>query len=106
LNQQFFLPKQAPEYYLGYMQPVETSDKIIVANLFTQQNFGSGDRVYLSYNALKTALYGLKEYCEGWGYTEIAMPKIGCGLAGGDWDIVKSIIENIFEDITVKVYYL
>lgn len=99
------MPDQFPEQYLGYMQPVEL-DGIVVVNLFTQQNFGNDGQVYLSYNALKQALHGLKEYCHSWGYKTIALPKIGCGLAGGNWDKVKPIIEEILEDFTVKVYYL
>ena len=27
----------------------------------------------------------------------IAMPKIGCGLAGGDWDVVSEILESVSE---------
>jgi hypothetical protein len=29
---------------------------------------------------------------------------IGCGLGGGDWRIVKTMIEQVFEDIEVTLY--
>ncbi|EGL17721.1 hypothetical protein HMPREF9413_4472 [Paenibacillus sp. HGF7] len=35
----------------------------------------------------------------------IALPyNIGCGLAGGDWDIVEQIIEEVFIDYDVTLY--
>ena len=30
--------------------------------------------------------------------------KIGCGLAGGDWNIVESIINEVFADYNVEIY--
>lgn len=36
----------------------------------------------------------------------IAMPKIGSGLAGGDWDKISEIIEKVFPDKEIKVYYI
>ena len=30
--------------------------------------------------------------------------KIGCGLAGGDWNVVESIINEIFKDYKVEIY--
>lgn len=34
------------------------------------------------------------------------MPRIGCGLAGGDWSIVEKILNNVFDDRTIYVYDL
>jgi len=37
----------------------------------------------------------------------IAIPyKIGCGIANGDWDIVRKIIEKVFNDYEVTLYRL
>jgi O-acetyl-ADP-ribose deacetylase (regulator of RNase III) len=36
----------------------------------------------------------------------IAFPKIGAGLAHGDWELIKSMINCAFDDIEVKVYIL
>jgi len=33
----------------------------------------------------------------------IAMPKIGCGLDKLDWSKVRSIIEDIFEDVDCEI---
>ena len=40
---------------------------------------------------------GLKTVAFPWG--------IGCGLAGGDWNIVKPMIENVFENTEVEIQY-
>jgi O-acetyl-ADP-ribose deacetylase (regulator of RNase III) len=34
----------------------------------------------------------------------IGMPKIGAGLAGGDWDKIAAIIERIYPEREIKVY--
>lgn len=83
------------------------------ANLFGQNGYGYGEK-YTDYEALRCALNELKDNC----YTllktvcdvTIGIPyNIGCGLAGGDWNTVFKIIEDIFKDeehIHVKIYKL
>lgn len=36
----------------------------------------------------------------------VGLPQIGCGLAGGDWNRVKTIIQNELKDcfVTVVIY--
>lgn len=34
----------------------------------------------------------------------VHMPKVGCGLAGGDWNVVEYIVEQVLEGIDVFVY--
>lgn len=41
------------------------------------------------------------------GVEEVAIPKIGCGLAGGDWEVVSRIIDEATgDDLDVYVYEL
>jgi hypothetical protein len=37
---------------------------------------------------------------------EVAMPMIGSGLAGGDWNIIKAIIEAELKTVKPYVYQL
>jgi O-acetyl-ADP-ribose deacetylase (regulator of RNase III) len=37
---------------------------------------------------------------------KIGFPKLGCGLAGGDWNFVSEIIKEVFYDQEVFVYEL
>jgi O-acetyl-ADP-ribose deacetylase (regulator of RNase III) len=37
----------------------------------------------------------------------VAIPKIGCGLAGGDWNIVEQLInDTVGDDLEIWVYEL
>ena len=90
---------------LGMIQPVDCGDKTII-NLFGQSSYGKDGKRYTDYDAFDTALDKIKTYCEVHNYN-IAFPyKIGCGLGGGDWSIIKGLIEKYFEksDIVCQIY--
>lgn len=79
-----------------------------IANLFTQQTYGR-DQIHLNYDALHHAVSNLVMKMHELDQYELAIPKIGCGLAGGDWERVKGIFEVYFNDtsdLTLKVYSL
>jgi len=93
------------EDYLGTVQPVEVKDGRTIFNLFTQENYGYDGKLYLSYQAVIEVFDILTNKCNN--MNAIAIPKIGCGLAGGDWEIVKKIINRSTGDkLDVYVYYL
>jgi O-acetyl-ADP-ribose deacetylase (regulator of RNase III) len=96
------------ENFLGSINPVDISPDKTVINCFTQQYYGNGDQLYLSYDALYSCMVQVLMICERhYKVDEIAIPKIGCGLAGGSWHIVKPILEQVFpHDFKVKVYSL
>ena len=77
---------------------------IIVINLYSQYKYGHTE-VYADYDAIRKGLTAIEFTFRG---KTFAMPKIGCGLAHGDWEIVSRIIEEVFKDYEdkVKVYYL
>jgi O-acetyl-ADP-ribose deacetylase (regulator of RNase III) len=94
------------EVLLGEVALVRTQGKII-ANCFTQQYFGGDGSRYVNYEAVYNCMRLLHHACRQEKVNEVALPKIGCGLAGGDWGIVKAILESTFpQDFTVKVYVL
>jgi hypothetical protein len=45
----------------------------------------------------------MKEQCEEWDITKLAIPYIGCGLDRLNWDEVKDVIEDVFEDTDVEI---
>ena len=66
------------------------SSGYIIANIFGQDRLGKG-KCFTDYNALKKAFSSLS-HMEN---TVIRIPyKMGCGLGGGDWNIVKSLIKS------------
>lgn len=97
-----------PEERLGAVQRINSFDKEIF-NCFTQLEYGYDGKLYLDYEALakclRTLNRGMFKYSLNDCHT-IAMPKIGCGLAGGDWERVKSIIEGELYSHDVLVYSL
>ena len=63
----------------------------IIANLFGQYEYGVTRR-HTDYNALTVALADVSRRYQD---CTIRIPyKIGCGLGGGDWDMVTSVIAS------------
>jgi O-acetyl-ADP-ribose deacetylase (regulator of RNase III) len=79
---------------------------LFVINAYTQYYYGKnspGCERPLDYSALELCMRKINHTFAG---KHIGLPKIGCGLAGGQWKIVKGIIEKEFSDceITVVIY--
>ena len=74
---------------------------LVVFNAYTQYNYGR-DKVQADYDAIRKVFHSLSEsgYLTG---MRIGLPKIGCGLAGGDWNIVEPIIEEELKDFDVTI---
>lgn len=89
---------------LGDVQFVNTKDKLI-ANCATQFRYGREPLVYIDYDAIKVVMKKLYDYSKQNNKT-IAIPKIGAGLGGGDWLIIEKIINDIFTDKEILVYFL
>lgn len=85
--------KKPSSELLGHAQFVYGTDKIVV-NMFAQDRYGYDGRRYTDYPAFACCLREIaKKVAPG---ETIAMPyNIGCGLAGGDWNVVYSLIEKI-----------
>jgi len=82
---------------LGFTQIVSVDAGIMVANLCGQGGYGRGKR-YTDYRALRTCLQGVTRLLN----LPIYIPyKIGCSLAGGDWNIVEKIIEEEIPDAII-----
>ena len=78
-------------------------DDRVIHNAITQQDYGRrDDRVYVSYWAIAEVFRKINS----WGVKEIALPKIGSGLANGDWNVISAIIENTLIDTKPYVYTL
>jgi O-acetyl-ADP-ribose deacetylase (regulator of RNase III) len=90
---------------LGEVQLVGVGDDSgrYVANCATQQRYGKPtEGPYVSYPAIRQVIASLvKSYPSGF-----AMPKIGAGLAGGNWDIISEIINEESGSTEVRVYVL
>lgn len=76
-------------------------DDITVANMVAQDGFGPGDRCYLDYKQLEASIRSVALYSEE-NNLPIYLPyNMGCGLAGGNWDIVFRMLERIIPEATI-----
>ena len=78
--------------------------ELTVVNAYTQFNYGrnhaDGDAIPFSYEAFTLCMRKMNHEFKG---KSIGLPKIGAGLAGGNWKIIKSIIIRELVDCKVTV---
>lgn len=74
----------------------------VVVNAYTQYFYGGG-KVNADYNAIRKCMKWIKN---SYGGKKMAFPKIGAGLAKGDWKIIEKIImeELKGENVTIINY--
>jgi hypothetical protein len=84
--------------YLGQTQIVKVENNKYVANFFSQDEYYPRDKCHTNYDAFRECCIRLKEFLKDKEYTVGFPYKIGCGLAGGDWNVVYKIIEEVFVD--------
>ena len=88
---------------LGCVQDVVVDNDLVVANCFGQVYPGSGLRTdYDAWDKILPQLLNDSIY-----FNECALHfpwMIGCGLAGGDWNIMSRKIVDFFKDASIPVY--
>lgn len=79
---------------------------IYVANMIAQAGIRTINKVPpIRYDALRSCLLQARKSAISMNAT-IHMPRIGCGLAGGQWPIVEDLINECMGDLEVYVYDL
>lgn len=105
-----FIENTPKENRLGSVSFAKVNDNIIVANIIGQYyTYPKDGKIPLDYEALEKGFkFIINIFKMHKMPLTIHMPKIGCGLAGGDWNVVEKIIKNTFikEEIEVYVYLL
>jgi len=90
-----------PYKELGNVLFYET-DKYVIGNCFSQTYDFCTD-----YKALEKCLDKVVEYMQLNNLKSVAIPyKYGCGIANGDWDVVKKIFILKFRNFDLKIYKL
>lgn len=91
-------------FEIGFVQFVRVEADTWVANMVAQHGVRSMDNpVPLNYAELHNCLEQVADQV----YTlnaSVHMPRIGCGLAGGQWDTVASIIEDELTSNSVETF--
>ena len=81
------------------------TNALAIVNMFAQDAYGT-DKRYTDYDAFESCLNHLagvlNDYSKDW---TVAFPyKIGCGLAGGDWNVIKSLLIDFSTKVKQKVF--
>jgi O-acetyl-ADP-ribose deacetylase (regulator of RNase III) len=85
----------------------DNDPELIVVNAYTQYSYGrnhiDGVSSPLDYEALTLCMRKMNLLFKG---KHIGLPQIGCGLAGGNWEVVKEIIKKELKDchVTIVIY--
>ena len=81
--------------------------RLDVVNAYTQYKYGrnhkDGDLNPVDYAAIEMCMKKMNYRFKG---KHIGLPKIGAGLAGGDWERIKGIIQKELKDcdVTIVIY--
>lgn len=91
------------DFELGAVQLVSVEPDLWVANVIGQHGLLPGrDGPPVRYEALEAGLADLADEALAIGAT-VHMPRIGSGLAGGDWKVIESIINRTLAAAGVPV---
>lgn len=95
-----------PPLQLGQVQFVPVAADPWVANLLAQHRYRTPDNpVPLRYDALASGVDIVADFAARRGLTA-CMPRIGAGLAGGDWDEIARLTDTHLRGSEVIVYDL
>lgn len=77
---------------------------LTIVNAYTQYFYGRtiDDKPPVDYDAIERALVAVNNEFK---YQHVGIPEIGCGLAGGEWHIVRDIIERTLTDVEVTIVH-
>lgn len=88
-------PERKAAWYLGRIQTIWVDGDLAVVNAFTQENIGTHKR-QVDYDAV----YQCFENVNALALVDnlpVHFPLIGCGYAGGDWNIISAIIQDTLD---------
>ncbi|WP_292008267.1 macro domain-containing protein [Chryseobacterium sp.] len=89
---------------LGEIQVIQVEKYIYVANMIGQKGMKTGSNgVPVRYEAIEKCLTKLTQEAKNLG-ASVHMPRIGCGLAGGKWEMIEPVITKTLLENDVEVY--
>lgn len=115
------LRERYPEAYNEYMKHISSfgvenalstisyaaiNDNLIIANAITQQYYGYDGKKYVSYDAIDESFKNLNNFCDCDRIVHVHFPKIGADLGGGNWNVIKEIIDYTLINAHKHLYIL
>lgn len=99
--------KNGTNFALGKVQFVQVEQDTWVANMIGQHKINKDENGNppIRYDALKECLTQVRDFAIQQ-QASVHMPRIGCGLAGGKWEDIESIIQAtlLSRGLEVQVY--
>lgn len=91
--------------YLGTIDWIHTHDDRICVNMYAQEYYGYSAK-YTDYIAFSLCLTELEDYlCSVPKTYKVAFPYcIGCGLGGGNWQVISALLTDFSTHIKQEVY--
>lgn len=90
----------------GWLTTHPNSDKmVIIFNLASQDRPGANATYEWTVQSVNSALY----YCRQLGYTKLALPRIGCGIGGLSWEVLKpmlGVLAIAYPEIELEIWSL
>jgi O-acetyl-ADP-ribose deacetylase (regulator of RNase III) len=103
---QWHREREQNDFGLGAMQLVRVGEDVWVANIVSQHGIRPAQGVPpIRYEALERCLDKLAAQAKELN-ASVHMPRIGCGLAGGEWNRIEPLIAQKLceQDVPVTVY--
>lgn len=74
-----------------------------IYNMYSQYDIGMGRRT--DYTAVVNGLERINQHALTSGLTKLGLPKyMGCRLGGGDWRVVRQIINEVFDRTVIDLH--
>lgn len=105
MYRRWYSERRSNDFGLGAVQLVSVDEELWVANMIGQRDVRRVDGVPpIRYDALAECLRSLADHAAERN-ASVHMPRIGAGLAGGDWKRIEGIIlEQLAVSVPVTVY--
>lgn len=96
---------------LGNVQFLFVKDDLVVANCYSQNGFNEPDAYgsITNYDAMRDCFVKVRDFSLQQNLPLVFVPYgMGCGIAGGDWRMVRGIIADVFgmSDVTAAIVKL
>ena len=99
--------KSKENFNLSEVQFVQVEEDLWIANLIGQHKINKDENgnAPIRYDAIENGLRKVANFAKEIN-ASVHMPRIGCGLAGGKWEMIEPIIEKTISkgDISTIVY--
>lgn len=99
--------KEASSPRLGKVHFAQAGEELVVASIIAQAGYGESTRPRIRYRALERGLAEVRDKAEQM-HASVHMSRLGCGEAGGSWNIVGELVEMALasQGVPVTVYDL